>query len=424
MAAGLGAYRQVLSDPRARAFTLAGFVARLPLSMTGIGIVLLVSLDTGSFGRAGLVTAVGTVAGAAAAPVWGRVIDRVGQALVLVVAAVIQNAGLALLILSVQLGARLPLTLAAAVVVGAGFSLAGSCVRARWSHRLAESPLLDTAFAVEAVLDEVVFIVGPVLVTFLATAFHPALGLVVSAGIGLVGAIALAVQRSTQPPIASRHADDGRAHRLPVRTLLPVTFACSALGAIFGGMEVAVVAFALEAGVLPFTGAILLCWAFGSLLAGVVTGTISWRVTPATRLRVGAVALAVSLVPLPFVDRPVVVAGLLALSGMAIAPTLIASVAVTQQAVPTSRLTEALSWCSTGLAAGLALGAAVIGQLIDDSGARAGFVGVVGAGVVLIVSVLFVRSYRPVAETAAIPAPPTGTAAAPRGHPPAETRWR
>ena len=424
MAAGLGAYRQVLADPRARAFTLAGFVARLPLSMTGIGIVLLVSLDTGSFGRAGLVTAVGTVVGAVAAPVWGRVIDRVGQAVVLVVAAVIQNAGLALLILSVQLGARLPLTLAAAVVVGAGFSLAGSCVRARWSHRLAESPLLDTAFAVEAVLDEVVFIVGPVLVTFLATAFHPALGLVVSAGIGLVGAIALAVQRSTQPPIASRHADDGRAHRLPVRTLLPVTFACSALGAIFGGMEVAVVAFALEAGVLPFTGAILLCWAFGSLLAGVVTGTISWRVTPATRLRVGAVALAVSLVPLPFVDRPVVVAGLLALSGMAIAPTLIASVAVTQQAVPTSRLTEALSWCSTGLAAGLALGAAVIGQLIDDSGARAGFVGVVGAGVVLIVSVLFVRSYRPVAETAAIPAPPTGTAAAPRGHPPAETRWR
>ena len=423
MATGLRAYRQVLSDPRARAFTLAGFVARLPLSMTGIGIVLLVSLNTGSFGRAGLVTAVGTVAGAIAAPVWGRVIDRAGQALVLVVAAVIQNAGLALLIASVQLGAPLPVTLATAVVVGAGFSLAGSCVRARWSHRLAESPMLDTAFAVEAVLDEVVFIVGPVLVTFLATAFHPALGLGVSAGIGLIGAIALAAQRGTQPPIAPRHTDDGRAHRLPVNTLLPVTFACAALGAIFGGMEVAVVAFALEAGVLPFTGAILLCWAFGSLLAGVVTGTISWRVTPARRLRVGAVALAVSLVPLPFVDRPVMVAGLLALSGMAIAPTLIASVAVTQQAVPTSRLTEALSWCSTGLAAGLALGAAVVGQLIDGSGARAGFVGVVGAGVLLIVSVVFVRSYRPVAGTAATPAP-TGTAAAPPGHPPAETRWR
>jgi predicted MFS family arabinose efflux permease len=421
VAAGLAAYRQVLSDPRARAFTLAGFVARLPLSMTGMGIVLLISLGTGSFGRAGLVTAVGTVAGAVAAPVWGRVIDRVGQARVLVLAAVIQNAGLALLIVSVQLGAPLPATLAAAVSVGAGFSLAGSCVRARWNHRLAASPLLDTAFAWEAVLDEVVFIVGPVLVTFLATAYHPALGLGVSAAIGLIGAIALATQRSTQPPIASRHTDDGRAHRIPVRTLLPIIFASGALGAIFGGMEVAVVAFATEARVLPFTGAILMCWASGSLVSGLATGAFHWRVSPARRLRVGAVALALSLVPLPFVDHPAVVAGLLAVSGMAIAPTLIASVAVTQQAVPTARLTEALSWCSTGLAAGLALGAAVIGQLIDRGGAQTGFVGVVGAGAALVISSIFVRSRRPVAAPAADPAPPR-SAAAPPVPPPAESR--
>jgi hypothetical protein len=421
--AGLEAYQQVLADPRARAFTLAGFLARLPLSMTGMGIVLLVALDTGSFGRAGLVTAVGTVAGAAAAPIWGRVIDRVGQARVLVVAAVIQNVGLALLILSVQVGAPLAATLAAAVGVGAGFSLAGSCVRARWSHRLAGSPLLDTAFAVEAVLDEVVFIVGPVLVTFLATTFHPALGLGVSAVIGLSGAITLAAQRSTQPPVASRHTEDGGGHRLSVGILLPLTLASSALGAIFGGMEVAVVAFATEARVLPFTGVILMCWAFGSLLSGLVIGTIHWRVAPARRLQVGAVALASSLVPLPFVDSPILVAGLLALSGVAIAPTLIASVAVTQQSVPSARLTEALSWCSTGLAAGLALGAAVIGQLIDDGGAPAGFAGVVGAGVALILSAAFVRSHRLVTEPAAGSAP-TRSPEAPPVPPPAKTPWR
>jgi MFS transporter len=423
MAAGLSAYRQVLSDPRARAFTLAGFVARLPLAMTGIGIILLVSLDTGSFGQAGLVTAVATVVGAAASPVWGRIIDRVGQARVLVLAAVIQNVALALLIVSVRLGAPLPVTLATAAGVGAGFSLAGGCVRARWSHRLANSPLLDTAFAVEAVLDEVVFIVGPVLVTYLATTFHPAVGLGVSAGIGLIGALTLAAQWSTQPPIVPRHADDHHAHRLPVGFLLTVTVACGALGAIFGGMEVAVVAFATEAAVLPFTGAILMCWAFGSLLSGLATGTIRWRATPARRVRVGAVALALSLVPLLFVDSPAVVAGLLALSGMAIAPTLIASVAVTQQAVPASRLTEALSWCSTGLAAGLALGAAVIGQLIDGGGARAGFAGVVGAGVALILSAAFVRSHRLATEQESGPAP-TDSAAAHPVPPPAETRLR
>jgi MFS family permease len=113
---------------------------------------------------------------------------------------------------------------------------------------------------------------------------------------------------------------------------------------------------------------------------------------------------------------------LLALSGIAIAPTLIASVAVTQQSVPSARLTEALSWCSTGLAAGLALGAAVIGQLIDDGGARAGFAGVVGAGVALIVGAAFVRNSRMVTEPAAGPAP-TRSAEAPPVPPPVETRW-
>ncbi len=423
MAGGLGGYRQVLSDPRARAFSLAGFVARLPLSMTGIGIVLLISLNTGSFGRAGLVTGVATVVGAATGPMRGRVIDRVGQARVLVVATVIQSIGLALLILSVRLGAPFAVTLATAVGVGAGFSLAGSCVRARWSDRLAGSPLLDTAFAVEAVLDEVVFIVGPVLVTFLATTFDPSVGLGVSAVLGLTGALALAAQRSTQPPIMPRHADDGHAHRLPVRFLVPVIVACAALGAIFGGMEVAVVAFATEKDVLPFTGVILMCRAFGSLLSGLVTGTIRWHATPSRRLRVGAVALALSLVPLPFVDHPAVVAGLLALSGVAIAPTLIASVAVTQQAVPASRLTEALSWNTTGIAAGLALGAAVVGQLIDIGGAQAGLAGVTGAGIALIISAVFVRSHRPTGKPAVGQAP-TGTAATPPVHPPAETRWR
>jgi MFS family permease len=423
LAAGLGAYRQVLSDRRARAFALAGFVARLPISMTGIGVVLLISLETGSFGKAGMVTAVATIVGAVSAPISGRIIDRVGQARVLVVTALVQNTGVALLVASVLLGAPFAGTLAAAVAVGAGFGLAGSCVRARWSSRLRESPLLDTAFAVEAVLDEVVFVVGPVLVTFLATTFHPAVGLGVSALIGLTGALALAAQRGTQPPVALRHDAGGRAHLLPVRYLLAVTLTCGALGAIFGGMEVAIVAFAAEARVLRYTGAILMCWAFGSLLSGLVIGTVQWRAAPSRRLRLGAVALALSLVPLPFVGHPVVVAGLLALSGMAIAPTLIASVAVTQQAVPAARLTEALSWNSTGLAAGLAMGAAVIGQLTDDGGARAGLAGVVGAGAALVVSAAFVRRRRPVPQPAVSPELPD-TAEAPALPPPVKNRWQ
>ena len=209
------------------------------------------------------------------APAWGRLIDRIGQAPVLIAATIIYNLSTGALITSVLLDAPFAVTLLTAVGVGLGFSSAGAAVRARWSHRLRGTPLLNTAFAWEAVLDEVVFIVGPVLATFLATAIHPALGLAAGGVVGLVGAFVLAAQRGTQPPLASRAERRSRTSKLPVGLLLPIVFACAALGMLFGGMEVVIIAFADEAGVLPYAGIIVMAWASGSLIAGVVTGTIT-----------------------------------------------------------------------------------------------------------------------------------------------------
>ena len=108
-------YRQVLSDRRAVAFSLAGFVARLPMSMTGIGIVLLVSLTTGSFGLAGSLTAAATVTWAVVAPLWGRATDRVGQARVLIVTVLINVLSVALLVSAIELGWPLPVSFVGAV---------------------------------------------------------------------------------------------------------------------------------------------------------------------------------------------------------------------------------------------------------------------------------------------------------------------
>jgi predicted MFS family arabinose efflux permease len=289
--------------------------------------------------------------------------------------------------------------------------------------------LLHTAFAIEAMLDEVVFIIGPVLVTFLATALHPALGVSVSAAIGLVGALALAAQRSTQPPIQSTSEGNHQSIRLPWRVLLPVAIACSALGMIFGGMEVNVVAFAREAGVLRYAGLILIAWSFGSLVAGAVTGAITWRASSARRFRVSATLLALSLLPLPFISHPMGVAMVLIFSGMAIAPTLITSVGVTQSAVEQTRLTEALAWTSTGLAAGVAAGAAVVGYVIDTWDSQAGFVAVAIAGLLLSLSAIFVRGPRRNVDadlrqqsTVVVSSESTDTSAAPASHPSVGTR--
>jgi MFS family permease len=215
--------------------------------------------------------------------------------------------------------------------------------------------------------------------------------------LGLVGAFALAAQRGTEPPVASPTLQRGVGDRLSGRVLLPIVLGCASLGALFGAMEVAVVAFAAEADVVAWSGLLLMSWAAGSLVSGVVTGTVHWRVSTARRFQVGALLLAASVVPLPFVSAPALMAALLCLSGLAIAPTLIAAVAVTQQAVPGSRLTEALGWTSTGMAGGVAAGAAGVGMVIDRWGAGGGFVGIIAVGVLLVVSGLFIRSTSPAA---------------------------
>jgi len=230
-------------------------------------------------------------------------------------------------------------------------------------------------------------------VTFLATSIHPALGLAVCVVLGLVGAFALAGMRDTQPPTqtAEQAAETSR-DPLSVWLLVPIVTACAALGALFGAMELVVVAFAREAGIPRYTGFIVMAWAFGSLIAGLLTGTISWRASPTRRFRIAAALLGLSVLPLPFAGNPWLVTGLLLLSGFFIAPTLIASVAVTQAAVPASRLTEALGWTSTGLAAGIAIGAAGLGHVVDTFDSRGGFWGVVVIGGLLIIAALCVRS--------------------------------
>jgi len=393
--ARFAAYATLLGDRPARTFSLTGFVARLPQSMTGIGLVLLVSLTTGSFGRAGIVAGTVTAGSAVAAPLWGRVIDRVGQGRVLAGTSVGYAAGILLVLASVEHAWPFAATVGGAALAGLSFTPTGGCVRARWSHRLSGSPLLDVAFAVEAVLDEVTFVVGPVLVTFLATAVGPDVGLITCAVLGVLGAVALAVQRGTEPPRHPRPERGVARDRLPVPLLASVVVACCALGGVFGGMEVVVVAFAREHRILSSAGLLLMCWAAGSMVAGLVAGVLTWRRSPVTRFRIGAAALAVTLLPVPFVGLPGLLGALLVLNGLAIAPTLIAEVSVVQAAVPAPRLTEALGWSGTGLAGGVAIGAAVSGAAVDRLGSVGGFGTVAAFAVLLALATLLVRDPGP-----------------------------
>lgn len=364
-------YRRILTVPGSAAFSAAGLLARLPMSMTGLGIVLLVSSRTGSYGVAGAVSAAYVVGAAAGQPLVGRLVDRRGQAEVVLPALTGFTAGTAVLCAGVELDWPRGWWYAGAVLAGAAFPPWGSLVRARWAYALSgRRPLLPTAFALEAVVDEAIFVIGPALVTILVTALHPLAGLTVAVVASLLGGLLLVAQRATAPPPAPPRVSSDQP--LGWRTLGPLALASIGLGVFFGGAEVATVAFAEEAGRRSDAGWMLALWAVGSLLAGLVAGSL-----PAgdslRRFRWGAALLTVTMATTTTAGGPVVLALLLFCSGAAISPTLIASVALVEEAVPASRLTEGISWMTTGLLVGVAPGAALTGVAVDGLGAGPAF---------------------------------------------------
>lgn len=378
----LSTYRRILSVPGAALFSATGLVARLPISMVSLGIVLLVSTATGSYGVAGSVSAAYLLANGGLAIVQGRLLDRHGQPRVLAVVSLVFGLSLALLMASVQGDWPLAVTYAAAVVAGAALPSVGSAVRARWSHVLEAPDQRQTAFALEAVADETVFMLGPILVTVLATAWHPLAGLTTALVAGVAGTLFFAAQRATAPPAHPRGGRSGPRPGMPWRTVVPLAVVSAALGTLFGAAEVSTVAFAEEAGNRASAGFLLALWATGSLIAGLVTGTFTWRRGPDHRVRWGAVGMMCAMVPLTFVETVGVMAVALFVAGFAIAPTLIATISLTEQVVPAGRLTEGMAIIHTGLVAGVAPGATAAGFVIDGYGGSAAYLVSLAAGAV------------------------------------------
>jgi MFS family permease len=395
----LGPYRAVLATPGAPAFEVAGFLARLPIATVGLGIVLLVSTRTGSYGLAGSVSATAIVAQATAAPMLARLIDRVGQARVLVPVFAGFATAVVLMVAAVEAEVPTPVPHLAAVAVGVLEPPVGACVRARWRHALAGTPLLHTAFSLEAVIDEAIFMVGPIVVTILATQVHETAGLLAVAALATAGGWWLAAQRSTQPPTSPGDQSE-RAADAPMRwpALGPIVLVGVLLGSLFGSAEVVTVAFAREQGHQAATGGLLAAWAFGSLIAGLITGAVPWRSSARSRYRAGSLALCAVMVPPPFIGGLWALGAVLFVAGFAISPTLVATVSLIDDTVPAQRLTEGITWVTTGLGLGVAAGAAVAGRIIDHVGASPAF-WVSTASAALAATVACLTPARPVERT-------------------------
>jgi Arabinose efflux permease len=356
----------------------------MPISMLGLGIVLLVVAHNGRYGLAGAISAVFALVNALAAPAISRLVDRLGQRRVVLPTVVLHGVWLIAFIALASKDAptwTLFLTVAAA---GLFEPSVGSLVRARWGHALGPGPRLLTAYSFESILDEVIFIIGPLIVTVLATQVAEQAGLIAALVLLLVGSFALTAQRASEPPVSPRHEHSGRSALSAPGMRLVLTFMVF-LGGVFGGVEIATIGFADQHGHASLAGPLLACYAGGSMVAGIVYGAFRWRWSLPRRLVTGALTMTLTVSVLPFVHRPAVLAVCLVIAGIGIAPTLISAFSLVERLVPPEQLTEGLTWATTGIVVGIAFASPVAGRLVDEIGARQAFTVGGVSGVVAVV---------------------------------------
>jgi predicted MFS family arabinose efflux permease len=373
------------------------------MAMFSLGTVLLIAALTGSYGIAGTVAAVGSVGYAICSPQAARLADRFGQHRVLPPLAIFFGASSAVFIGCALTRAPFWALLLTGGLAGASMPSLGPMVRARWSVLLGDSPGLHTAFALESVADEMIFIVGPAVVTVLATEVQPAAGVAVAAVACVTGTLLLGAQRGTEPPLVtppprpvprppadrSRRAPGrGRPARIPARGLVALAPIYLFLGAMFATIDLSTVAFAQERGHKPVAGLILATYAAGSAVGGLWYGSRAWQARLERRFTITLAVMATGVATFWVQPGLLALAAVIFVSGLTISPTLIAGYGLVERDARPSRLTEAMAWLSSTISLGVAAGSATAGHLIDAGGARAGYLFAAGCGAAAVVACL------------------------------------
>ena len=391
----LSTYRAVLAHPGATAFSAAGALARFPMSTVGIGIVLMVEAVYGSYALGGRVSAAYVITHAICAPQLARLVDRHGQARVMRPAIGFGALGLVGLVVVGLTAAPSVWLYLAAIVTGSGIGSMGALVRARWAHLLPEPRAIHTAFSLEAVLDEAVFVVGPVVVTLVATSVHPVGGLVLPLVALVVGGYLFLAQRATEPPATARARARGDRHVMRSGGMVAIALVFVFVGAVFGATDVATLAFAKEQGSPGAAGPVLAVFAAGSLIAGLLFGSRHWAGPAWRRFVVGVVVLAAGTALFVVVTDLVTLAVVMFVVGLTIAPTMVTGNALIRDLVPSGQLTEGLAWASTSMGVGVSFGASIAGSRVDAVGSHGGFlVVVVAAGLAVVTALGAIRPLR------------------------------
>lgn len=368
-------YGGVLVSPGAVAFSLSAAIARLGVAGTGLGLLLSVRHATGSFALAGAATAAFAVAEAAGGPQVARLVDRFGQTRTVPVVVLLHVAAVASVLLAVG-SAPTGVLLAVVAVAGASIPHPGALSAARWSGLLTDPAALRTAFALEANVNDVVFLTAPVLVTLASTSLFPSAGSVVAVVLVAGGCGALSLQRRTAP--SPHRVQRGESDRSRTSLLAPDFVAALGvvfgLGCFFGAVPLLVTAAAAAVGRQPVVGLVLALSSAASIVAGIAYGSL--RSAPRPRRVQLLASVVLTLAVLVGVAWPTLpgLAVMLVVGGTAIAPLLVSSSQIVQETVRRAELTQGFTWVNSASSAGIAMGAGSTGVALAHGGVPAAMV--------------------------------------------------
>jgi MFS family permease len=380
-------YAQIFAVRGAKGFTAAGIIGRMPVAMTNIGIITMLSTTHGSYALAGAVAATFTLSMALITPQISRLADRHGQRRVLPPAAAVSVASLLLMLLCVQFDAPYWILFAFAVPAGTMPNMSAMS-RARWTELLRGSPRLHTAYSFESVADELTFITGPALSVVLSTMAFAQAGPLAAAAFLALGVTLFVAQRGTEPPLQAPEAPGTKGASALSGSLLVLVLTLLAGGVIVGSVDVVAVAFAESLGVTSATGVVLSAYALGSAISGLTFGVLNlpWRLH--MMLIVAVAGTFVTTLPFLVVGSIWTLSVAVFFAGIFFAPTMILVMTLIERTVPPSKLTEGMTWALTGLTIGTAIGTFSSGLAVEESGTTGGFLVAVAAGALALVLTL------------------------------------
>jgi MFS family permease len=373
----LARYRDLLQARDVREIFAASLIGRLPIGITGLALLLFVQSSLGSFAQGGAAAAFYMAGLAIMAPIFGRMIDRRGPRGVLSATVLLFPAALIALVWMVEHFGTPAIVLAAAV--GASFPPITVCMRTYFRQRLADELLLSTAYSLESVLIELIFILGPVLVALFVAFATPAIAVYFAAICGGVGALLFLRSAAVRTWKIEPRTIVRLLGPLGESGFIPLVIVVLCFAASFGFLEIGVTAYATERGSVALAGLLLGLMSVGSALGGLAYGSRSWRLPLVPQFSLLLVLMGVGLALLSLVSHPAAFAVIGFGAGVVMAPVLIVQSMLVAKSVRPEHTTEAFTWSASALLAGVGLGLAGGGFLLEVYRSSAAIAGAAGS---------------------------------------------